>query len=336
MKILAIEPLGEKGHINSNGVFLRALRDIGDVTLATFAGYQGNFDCDKRVAIPDRFHGGDLKVGRRINGIRALRYVQRSTDLSRFDIVFFLCYEEVSLAATWPARPRTYVFEHNNLDAISRSRVKRFCYRRLSRQVVHIAYMRYIADHIQTEYGAQAYEISHPYYRSCNGDSGAEAGHVPSGGTDRPTTIFSPSGSTDADLLNRLTHFVSQRDQYYLVAKAPHEQQGKCYRLRRFFDQYAREMEQCDLVFFGGRYSYRVSGIVFEAISFGKPAVVLDCRFARELQKTYPSSVITIRDIAEMDGIRPDHEGIRREQELFLQRHSYDRIKNELANVLAN
>ena len=89
----------------------------------------------------------------------------------------------------------------------------------------------------------------------------------------------------------------------------------------------------CDYVFFGSQYDYRVSGVVFEALSYAKPVVVLDCVFARELKKRYPHSIIIVHDISQIDSITVNPEEIYREHKRFVTEHSYDRIKSDLVQA---
>ncbi|MFC1692650.1 hypothetical protein ACFL1R_04010 [Candidatus Latescibacterota bacterium] len=334
MKILVVEPFGEKGHINSNTFFLKALGEIGDVTLATFEGYQKNFVVEKRLCVPDKFRPLDCtKIGAYMGQLKLLRHIRKHLNIRDFDVVFFLCYENISIALSWPRSIPAFLFDHNNVDSIFTSPVKRFIYKHIPKNAIHLAYMDYIVDYIKEHFKRQAWLITHPYYRKTfDNTPAADNLSIPERAKGRKV-IFSPSGSNNPEIVEKLKSFVLRSKRFYLVAKSKLKEKGDDFEFRPFFDDYEEHMLGCDYVFFGGRYDYRVSGIVFEALSFRKPAVVLDCVFAQELKKIYPHSIIPMRDVSEIEFIELNQKEIYREHKRFLTEHSYDRIKSELVQA---
>jgi len=339
MRILVIDHLGLRGHVNVNTVFLRALSEIGSVTLATFAEYHRHFTVADRIDIPDKHTpdkhvSGMSRISNRAKLMRSLSYVLQNAKMDDYDLTFFPCYEVISFALGWPRKYRAFLFEHG--EKIPRRWFKDICYKRLGNNVSHLAYMEHTADFITRNYGRRAYKIPYSYDRKGFSELPPENGTSLGGAPKRRKVIFCPSASNQKVMTDNLISLVSENDEYYLIAKGKVNQRGDSYELRTFFDDYEEQLRRSDYVFFGGQYSYRVSGPVFEALSYGKPAIILDCLFGRELKKMYPCSVILVSEIAEIKSIQIDHAGICEEHKRFLRDHSFERAKQELLGAFTS
>ena len=334
MKILAVEPLGAEGHINLNTLFLKALGELGDVTLATFEGYQENFVVEKRLCVPDKFRPSNCtRIGIYLGQLKLLGHIRKHSNIRAFDVVFFLGYENISIVLGWPRSIPVFLFDHNNVDSMFNNPVKRFIYKHIPKNAIHLVHMDYIADYIREKFKRQAWAISHPYYRKSFDEPPASNRSLSSKRANDRKVIFAPSRSNSPEIIERLRSFVLHSKRFYLVSKGQRKETGEDFEFRTYFDDYEENMLGCDYVFFGGRYDYRVSGVVFEALSFAKPAIVLDCVFARELKRIYPHSIIPVGDISEIESVELNQEEIYREHKRFLAEHSYDRIKGELAQA---
>jgi glycosyltransferase involved in cell wall biosynthesis len=335
VRILAVDPLGYKGHISFNGYFLRILRDLGRVALATFPSYHRHFDADTRIEIPERLASapGAPKLALRIRQFRILHHILRNLPLGEFDAIVFLIYETISFAVRWPRNRKAFLFEHDNLDSALRNRVRMHFFCRLPANAVHLPFLEHAARRIVGEFGRHAERILHPHYRygvtvpSADDDTGAKV----AGGK---KTIFSPCWSTPPATQAELKRFVSERPDYYLICKGPHEERTQFYEQQPFFERYESLLRTCDMVFNGARFDYRASGCAYEALSHGTPVVLLDCPFGRKLRWAYPGLTFLIDNVAEFPRVTTEPRRAREDHAKFLREHSYEAIRDQLAEAL--
>lgn len=333
--ILAIEPVGFNGHKNFNSTILRCLSDIGNVTFAAPKGYLESCTVDSRIDIPIKFFRSQTKLGSRWNSIRVLDYVIKNSRLDDFDAIVFLAYETFSLSLRWPKEKEVFLFEHNNIDNIQIRSLNKFFYRHLPPKTVHLTFLKNAAHHIRDTYGRKVFCIPHPYYRKDVSDSGLSPDNLAEHCFMSRKIIFSPSGSTPRIIHEQLKSFVStSNSEYYLICKGNPAQKTWDWEVCPFFENYNEIMSTCCMVFVGSQFHYRVSGVAYEALSYGKPLVYLDCSFARELHSEYPHMVFVIDDVNGIADIAIDAPRIINEYGIFLQKHSLDSIRTQIAIAL--
>jgi len=334
MRILAIEPLAPRGHIRLNACLVGCLAGIGPTTLATFEEYHCHFRGVSRIRIPRRFKHAQPPLRCRLNQLQILRHVLTGVRVENYDVVVFLSYETVSMAICWPRWLPVFLIEHNNIDNVLESPLKRWFYRRLPGTAHHLVFMDGMAGYVIEQTGRPASHIPYPCYGDrCLPDRRSQA-ERPCGADAGKKIIFCPSRSTPRHLLNRLKAFVLENEGFFLVAKGEQTERGERFDIRPFFDDYDQIMLSTDYVFFGGQYRYRVSAVVFEALSLAKPVLVLDCPFGQELGQAYPRLVIPIRDVGDIRNVAPEPEGMEADHRRFLAAHAPEAITLRLAEIL--
>jgi len=341
MRILAIDPVGCRGHANFNSSILRALKRLGRVTFAAFSECQGSFPVDDRIVLPGRPRTDQSKLACRIRQVKSLRTVSKRFRDGEWDCGVFLSYEVCSLFACWPRGSKTLVFNHD-VNSVAASRLKSLCYRCLPRNMVHLTLAEHIAAYATERFGVQARAVPHP----CHPLAYAPGFHPPknvaagrSGGSRARKHIFAPSGANDPALLEAIIAHVQRGNNLRLTAKGRSEKQGQHFEVRRRFDDYIERMAQCDVVLIGSgeNHRYRVSGVAYDALTLGKPVVYFDCLHARSLLATHPQTVRIARSVDEIERAASapwDFAAVEREQEVFLERHSLESIQDVLADVL--
>jgi len=341
MKILAVDPLSCRGHMNFNSSILRALKGLGKVTLATFSDFHPFFETDDRIVLPGQTPRYRSKLACRIHQGALLRQIGRNFHRGRWDCCVFLSYEVCSLLACWPRRGKTLVFNHN-VNSVADSRLKGLCYRCLSRNVVHLTLAEHIAAYVRERFGVQARAVPHPCHPLAYAPGFHPPKNVAAGRSDGSHTrkqIFAPSGANDPALLEAIIAHVQRGSSLHLTAKGRTERQGAHFEVRRRFDDYIERMAQCDVVLIGSgeNHRYRVSGVAYDALTLGKPVVYFDCLHARSLLATHPQTVRIVRSVEEIERAASapwDFAAVERELKLFLERHSLESIQDVLADVL--
>lgn len=335
MRILAIEPEGFNGHKNFNTYFLGCLGTIGSVTFVAPSGYLNSCEVDSRIDIPTSLGRHKSKIGARWSQIRVLNYILGVICLDDYDVIVFLAYETVSFSLRWPRNRKVFLFEHNNIENAEGSRIKTFFYKQLPSQAIHLTFQRSTAQFIQDTCGRSATRVPHPHYRGNISISGLFPDGDAWNSLEGRKVIFSPSASTPEPIQDEIRKFVSERqDRYYAICKGEREVNTDSYEVSPFFHNYEEVMGTCDLVFLGVRFEHRVSGVAYEALSYGKPVVIFDSPFARELQKEYPHMVFLINDIRGIEGVDFDQNKIKDDHTRFLIEHAFDTICSDMASAL--
>lgn len=336
MRILAIEPAGFQGHKNFNSFFLRCLKSTGHVTFLCPTDYLESHLADSIIEIPETILRHNSKIGARWSAIRVLNYIFQNVRLDEYDAIVFLAYETISFSVRWPPNLKVFLFEHNNIENCLGSWIKTFCYNRLPRNAIHLVFQHKIAKYIRDTCNRKVFRIPHPYYRKDVNDSGGCST------TDIPTSshnqkiIFSPSGSTPSRVQEELMNFASSTNgAFYAICKGTSDKRAAAWEVSPLFKDYEELMRRCYIVFLGAHFSYRVSGVAFEALSYGKPLVMIDSPFAQEMQVDYPHLIYPIKHVNDIKDLVIDHEKAKKDHHRFLYEHSFGAIQTTLTSALS-
>lgn len=334
-KLLAVDPLCEPGHVNSNKYFLNILENNYKVTFASSSDYINSLGVENYIEIPKKSKTRRLsKIGFRISQIRVINYVRKLVKIKKYDIILFLAYDTISFSIMshfFPKNARIYLFDHNNIDHLLNSTVKEMFFKSIRKKTIHLTYENYITEFIKNRYGVSSKTIFHPFYTNSKLNK-KENNSI----RFKKKVIFAPSGSSDEKVIERLIHYVNNRDDIYLVTKSKRGINSDRVLAKPFFDDYNKQMSGCDFVFIAAKFKFRVSGIFYEAMSFGKKIVMVDSLFAREMKKSYPSSVFVIEEVSEIQEILYLNENSINESLSFLGEHSKDKILKMLISAFSD
>ena len=333
MRILVIEPLGEIGHINFDKAYLKVLESIGEVTLMTFPRLHKYFNIKNRIELPESFEEKSSNLLHRINQLKVLIYIQKHFPLTDFDAIIFFCYDEISFSLSWPNSNKTFLMEHNNIDSVNNSFIKKLFYNRIGNNIHHLVFETYIKEYLTRNYKKKTHQILHPHYYDNIDDLLLKHPVIPQKGNPRKI-IFSPSLNNDHRVMLELKNFVIANDDYFFLAKNKYNEKTKNYRFEKYFDNYSDELKNCSYVFISADYNYRVSGVLYDALSFGKKIVIKDCLFARVIQKVYPNSISIINNIDEFKLIPVSELAQHQERASLLENHSFGKLITQLKIIL--
>jgi hypothetical protein len=333
VRILVIESL-VTWHDKIDAVFVECLGRLGAVTLVAPPGYLASTAVHRRIDIPPRLLRHETKLTARLNGIRILRYIRKTVRVQDYDAVVFLVYENISLALGWPKDEKTFLFTHNNIDNVLGSRIKALFYRLIGSRVTHLVFMDYIGQYIRDTFGGRIFRIPHPVIPG-NIENNDENSSLAGPAKRETKVIFSPSTSTPASVQKELMEFASRSGgKFYVVCRGPVRESTNAWETHPYFDDLERRMRECDMVFLGAFFNYRVSSFAFEALKFGKPFVAPNGPFVRELKKEYPGLIFPITGLEEIASLNPDPAIMKRDQARYLKQQSVEVISQELGRLL--
>ena len=328
VKILIVDPLSELGHKNFNTYFLNLFSEKHQVSFFTKEGYLDKATTKyKTIYFPTSLFNVDIgrftfRIRQILFIIRVHKYIKREKD---YDLILFTSYETISFAiATFFLNiKRICVIEHNNIDQSLLSVIKECFYRLINKRVYHIVFEKYIANFIQSRYSKKTLQISHPFYES----------------SENPVLqnkiIFSPSSTYDQVTMEKLISFCIENE-YFLIAKGKESVSSNRMIMKPFFNDYYQNIKKSTLVFISNMFTYRVSGVAFEALAYNCPIVGFRSLFLEELYKQYPSIVFVIDDINEIKDIKFNPKDMLVDFQRFKKEHGKPAIIEQIRLMMSN
>lgn len=345
-KILAVEPVGCDGHKSFNNFFLKCFNLLGCVTYVAPERFLDSCSVDSQICIPESLLRQTSKAGARLSGLRVLNYILKNISLENFDAIVFLNYETISFSVVWPKNRKVFLFEHN-IDSSRGNCIKIFFDDRISSNAVRFVLQKHIKEFLISNYSNsrsrceinknRVVYIPHPHYRPNMSSSNNDQFFLPEFVLGKRITIFSPSGSTPQSVQDELKRIVSnEKGRFYAICKGESVIKSDYWEVQPFFQNYEELLRSCDMVFQGACFENRVSGVAYEALSFGKPIILLDCSFARELRREYPNMVLIINDLKNILTLtlNINLDKFKVDQERFLLNHSFSTISKIIKNSL--
>jgi hypothetical protein len=324
IRILAVDPVGPRGHRNFDTFFLRVLKRLGHVTFVAPQGYLDTIQADARIDLPFRCRGRRGRVSGRWTQVMALRHIQKRLALEAYDVIVFLAYETLSFCLAWSRKWRVCLFEHNNIENAYRSKIKSLFYRYLPSSTSHFVFQQHVGDYIRDRTRRSAKSIPFPYYRTDVTSSGEEIARSSIFRVREPVIVFSPSSSTPLSIQRQLRSFASKNmGRYFAVFKDTVACRTGAWESRPFFCDYEERLRSCDFVFVGSRFEYRVSNVAYESLSYGRPTIMFASSFSEALRKEYPHLVFLIQVVEDILGLKLNSERMLEEHGIFLRRHSF-------------
>ncbi len=159
--ICIIDPLSPYGHRDLNKVLIRLASEIGTLTVVCARGLIGEkLPGVEYILYADSY----FKIGKNSldNRRRLLWVLKKMCDFintRHFDVIMFTSYEIITTYIAFNVcrfaktkDKKIYLLNHSNIDEVTRSKVKQFCYRRLRDEMVDLCYEEYIGRYIEETY----------------------------------------------------------------------------------------------------------------------------------------------------------------------------------------
>ncbi|MDC1089804.1 hypothetical protein OAQ01_00050 [Emcibacteraceae bacterium] len=288
-KILLIDPLQVDGHINFNRKLIESANLIGQTTFMSTSEYLVKLKVNNCITVSGFNSDFCSILGFRIKLI--LIMVQVALKINKeYDIVIFTGYENITflIVSVFLRHKKILLINHNNLD-FKKSKFKSLIFRLIPKRFAHVALEQYIVDYIRQSFNKTAYLVSHPYYVSRE----EVVAKSPESMEPFEQWIFAPSGSNNWKLVDELAK-VTPSTIGILAKYSPLYKNYQNVCLQRWFKYYSEYMKASDFVYIGSEFEYRVSGVLYEALSLGKKILIPDSLYAQKMRQQYPSMVSII------------------------------------------
>jgi hypothetical protein len=293
--ILVIDLLSEPGHVNTNIRIIDILQKSYNITYITDEEYSKKFD-----SLNVKKFNVSIKIiltplGFRFNQIISLQRVKRNINKEKFQIVIFLGYETISmsfflLTIKKSIRKKLFILNHNNIDELLKSKVKKWVFNNIMAKINHLAYEPYIKKYLEEEYGKKAYLLSHPIPITKKNIG------------KKVFQIFCPSSGGKA-YNSEIVKFAKKNTNINFIIKGDTESEGPNYVIKKHFDQYFEILKESAFVLIPVQYKYRVSGVIYESLANNCTIIMLDSLYAKEMKFRLPEEVYIIKKIKELNSL---------------------------------
>jgi len=325
-KVLVIDLMDEPGHVNTNKRLINILKKTFDVTFVATNEYVSQFEdvsVDKikikKVKIP-------TGMGLRMSQLMMLFGVKNLIAQEQYRLVIFLAYETISMSLftrflLGKSAKKCFVFNHNNIDQLSVSKMKRYFFQNMNGAVRHLVYESYIKKYLIDDFRKTVDIISHPLPLKHN-----------SGGV-KKFQMFSPSAGGKVHNFEIL-EVASRMPGLKVFLKGDYVFQKNNCVIKPNYDNYFELLQSSTFVFVPVDYSYRVSGVVYEALANNCVVILLTSLLAVELKQRFPNEIYIIdkvKDLPEMINSFTSH--LPEQPEIFKQ-HNDDFISQQFDNLL--
>lgn len=328
--ILVVDTVCEPGHDRFNRHIIQMLVTQFNVILYTSRGFA------RRLDIPG------LKIltfnERRTNRLarllwqysltrKMLKYYSTTSSIA----CFVLAYETIPYSlATFRASKPVFLFEHNNVDQLQSSTLKRYLYRAISNTTIHITLEKYIATYIRNEYGKVSRYINHPSYQL--DEKPIDKCQI------QGPYIFCPNGTVEPYLVKTIEEYAKINSDYEFYFKGHGSSANEKIHHVPFYNNYDSMLKHATFVLSGVRYTYRVSGIVYESLCLGKFILLQSSKYAHELAKRFPKSIYTFGNLSELTKLlqeTPKSDTNNLEIREYRRRHSSEYIQKQLLSIMS-
>ena len=229
-------------------------------------------------------------------------------------------------------------FNHNNLDELSKNKVKAFFFKLMSKKVIHVVFEDYMKHYLKEKLKLRhkIWVLPHIAFRRAADEEAL------SGSKDSTRVIFfAPSGSNDKNMIENLAKCEQAllKKSVFIVAKFPICYSGENIILKNYFtdDEYEQYMKISTAIFvpLEKNFNYRASNVINEGIAYGKQIITTCTKYTSFLRENYPSLVYVVKRglLDEIEDIvkwlEETKESFLKDRERFLKEHSEERF-NEL------
>jgi hypothetical protein len=165
-RLLYIDPLSFTGHVNFNKIYIKELYKMNlNINFVFKDGYSHKLGVKNDVlTIPNEFYSSNKGLLTRLNNIRILRYIDKKISLEDYDYVILSSYDTISLFFSG-IKCKLILVNHNTLQGLE-NRIKRFFFKSISKNNIHIVFEEYMKDYLSTIGVHNVNKISHGFMKS--------------------------------------------------------------------------------------------------------------------------------------------------------------------------
>lgn len=284
-RVLIFDPLSEKGHREFNNsfdkLFLKFEREwivSKDMHDSMHINCSKNHFDNKLINKKNKFFYLFNQVFLLIKFIIYSRKYDKAILVSYYLPSVFLLSVIFSLS-----KEKYFFVEHNTIP--ESSRIKDIMFRFLTCKITHICLAPYIGKYLTKKYRKRTISIWHPFPESQPQVEKNE------------NLFFMPSSTiTDNDRNKILDRFFCESTSLLYLKGERQGETSKNIIFQKFFNDYNDLMARSKFVIIPQKFSYRVSGVFFEAISNNCIVLMSKCEFSNSMAAVFDKNVFIVDD----------------------------------------
>lgn len=361
MKVLYLDLLSPVGHKKLNKILVGLLNEVASIDVSWKEGYIKDESFLSTVKnfypIPEIYYNFNSKFDYRIKNYNKIKWVLKNINIDSYDLIFISSYEIISFALAWPKRMKSRVtaLNHNNLDEL-KDLLKRFFFTRIPKYVEYIVFEEYMKGYLLEDVKTpnKVWVIHHPIdlgkvqdYRRLLYSKISNSDIINS------KLIFAPSGSNDEDFILQLVNFQKEgkfldSTAFKLIIKSKEleYQDDHLIVTKRYFDyeEYISYFGNSALILlpYPKDFSYRISGVLFDALAFKKQIIASCTPIFRYFIDRYPfvgkifNNIQEFLEIIYFYNTQLKHNGFKNEMlfDKILNAYSINSIEEEMQKMI--
>lgn len=290
-RIIYIDYIWRKGHVNFNQIHINALRNAGfDVKLVLYKSMQEALpfsDEEYAYIIPDFFR---MKEGRpllnRIGFLIVQLLIRLKCKIRSYDEVLVANFDEITMGLLPITSSRMYLIAHTNAEGLSMP-VKRFFLKKLSKRNVFVVFNRYQEEEFHKFVGYSTRIVSH----GCTSilmDKQATQKSAIINTSQYSFVLFHASSNLNRSFIKNIIEnrevisFLQHENALIILRNAPYDKKKSSHivSINGYLTkkEYTTLMKNSDgvILAYPSTFKYRVSGVSYECVAMQKNMLVYD------------------------------------------------------------
>lgn len=289
MDIVIADPLCEPGHIPTTSFFLRDINSnnnihfIANKVYADDVGHKSSTSA--KIPNPKPYR----RLAYVLVNLFALCKISLISQKSFPNVpIVLLSYETISFSICrllFSNLRHSYVFNHNNIDQLETSILRRFAFRTLCFPTQHLVYETFIKNHLEHNPKFKALFVSHPLVFNWMPQP-----------ADKLVNVFAPHALDFAQFVE-LKKFANESKQFNIRVKFYEKKSTTYITTMPFFPDFEKELRLTNIVLVFTMYKFRSSGVAYAAISSGRILFIKKSLFSVNLALQYPEQVFLFNNM---------------------------------------
>lgn len=352
MIIWFIDLLSPKGHKVFNTLTLKSILKLKNTNIMII-GSRNNISKEFNIdyEIPNRYFPRTqktttlfFKIKYRFLEMKKWLWIIKILKKNKPNLIIFSSYETITFAIFSRFIPyKTAIFNHNNIDEL-KSRLKKIFFKSINKKVIHIVFEDYIRDYLAKELNIKNKIVVLPHIVKPQKNINFKI-KIPQ--NNDFLVLFAPSSQNNKTEIHKLIKNKERLKDKKIRVIAKYDLEitkEEVFISKKYFtdSEYNDYMQTCTAVFipFSKNFNFRISNVINEAISYGKPIISTPNRYTIFLKEKYPSIIYLLeRDILEeIENIRIWINNIKdsysKDREKFLKDHSEEKFIKAFQELL--
>lgn len=301
MKILVVDPICPRGHINFNRIHINALNQIEDnidyIFKDDFGETLGLNSNNIVLKLRDRNYKSisrilNKSILNRLKSIKHYLQIRQHLNKNKYDAIIFLSFDEILIPIIGNQK-NLYLINHTNVSGVADSKLKKIIYTRYSKHATQIVFERDSYEYLDSLRIKNKIIVPHGLIEPFTIDNLNEEDDDIDG---FKHVIFSPSrGSIDENLLNNLItnnefiKYLESNEILFILRSQNITSNHKNIRVLtgHLSDElYERLFCKASLIFvpYTQSFKFRTSGVIMEGITNNKLMLIRDIPAFRSYQ----------------------------------------------------